>query len=149
MSSATSESCCAFLFSIFRCCPTLSQTQYQNFEIGEEGSDNESLDKSMIISTATVLTETTNVLLSSQSLMEELKLRDFTSRLGSTALESKPLEDECVICLECFDESNPVTPTLCRCGLNRSLFHRPCLLLWHAKFGSSVCPSCATELFYE
>eukprot|EP01036_Dinobryon_divergens_P059295 gene59295-79123_t len=37
-------------------------------------------------------------------------------------------EQECVMCLGPFDETDPMMPTLCLCGENKALFHYPCLL---------------------
>jgi len=54
---------------------------------------------------------------------------------------------ECVICLEEFDATNPVMPTLCECGENKSQFHYPCLLLWLEQ--KAACPTCSSTLFYQ
>jgi len=66
---------------------------------------------------------------------------------ASAALEHGP---ECVICLGDFDDSNPVIPTLCNCGENRTLFHLPCLLLWIDKNrDKATCPACDSQLFFQ
>eukprot|EP00550_Attheya_septentrionalis_P010959 CAMPEP_0198305124 /NCGR_PEP_ID=MMETSP1449-20131203/57748_1 /TAXON_ID=420275 /ORGANISM="Attheya septentrionalis, Strain CCMP2084" /LENGTH=250 /DNA_ID=CAMNT_0044007655 /DNA_START=545 /DNA_END=1294 /DNA_ORIENTATION=+ len=39
-------------------------------------------------------------------------------------------EDECVICMEGFDPTNPRMPTICGCGENKTFFHLPCLYQW-------------------
>jgi len=73
--------------------------------------------------------------------------------LKASGLGAAPTyEPECVICLEPFDDHQPRVPTLCRCGLDRGSFHRPCLLEWVAKSGGggdTRCPSCDATLFYE
>ena len=56
-------------------------------------------------------------------------------------------EDECVICMETFDATNPRIPTLCGCGENKTYFHLPCLYQWTEQ--SNSCPSCRKELTWE
>ena len=60
-------------------------------------------------------------------------------------LESQ--DDECVICMEGFDESNPRMPTLCGCGENKTYFHLPCLYQWIDR--SEECPSCRKKITWE
>jgi Ring finger domain len=55
--------------------------------------------------------------------------------------------DECVICMEQFDASNPRMPTLCNCGVNKTYFHLPCLYQWIEQ--SLDCPSCRTKITWE
>jgi hypothetical protein len=55
--------------------------------------------------------------------------------------------DECVICMETFDASNPKMPTLCGCGENMTLFHLPCLYQWVEKCRD--CPSCRRQLNWQ
>jgi hypothetical protein len=55
--------------------------------------------------------------------------------------------EECVICMEPFDNSNPRMPTLCNCGVNKTYFHLPCLYQWTEQ--CSDCPSCRTKLTWE
>mmetsp|Transcript_16603 Transcript_16603/g.47811 ORF Transcript_16603/g.47811 Transcript_16603/m.47811 type:complete len:314 (-) Transcript_16603:509-1450(-) len=55
--------------------------------------------------------------------------------------------DECVICLEGFDTTNPRMPTLCGCGENRTYFHLPCLYQWVEQ--DRNCPSCRKRLRWE
>lgn len=55
--------------------------------------------------------------------------------------------DECVICLEGFDPTNPRMPTLCGCGENRTYFHLPCLYQWVEQ--DRNCPSCRKKLRWE
>ncbi len=55
--------------------------------------------------------------------------------------------DECVICMEPFDSSNPRMPTLCGCGENKTYFHLPCLYQWIEQ--SRHCPSCRQLLRWE
>mmetsp|Transcript_11389 Transcript_11389/g.11418 ORF Transcript_11389/g.11418 Transcript_11389/m.11418 type:complete len:155 (-) Transcript_11389:68-532(-) len=56
-------------------------------------------------------------------------------------------ENECVICLDPFDMTNPMMPTLCSCGENKACFHYPCLLLWREN--TSFCPVCRCTLYYQ
>lgn len=56
-------------------------------------------------------------------------------------------EDECVICMEGFDETNPRMPTLCGCGENKTYFHLPCLYHWIEQ--SRECPSCRKNLTWQ
>lgn len=56
-------------------------------------------------------------------------------------------DDECVICMEGFDPSNPRMPTLCGCGENKTYFHLPCLYQWIEQ--SRNCPSCRKKLRWE
>ena len=55
--------------------------------------------------------------------------------------------DECVICLEGFDPTNPQMPTLCGCGENKTYFHLPCLYQWADQ--DLNCPSCRQRLRWE
>jgi Ring finger domain len=55
--------------------------------------------------------------------------------------------EECVICMEPFDASNPRMPTLCNCGVNKTYFHLPCLYQWIEQ--SMECPSCRTKITWE
>jgi len=55
--------------------------------------------------------------------------------------------DECVICMEGFDPTNPRMPTLCGCGENKTYFHLPCLYQWMEQ--SRECPSCRQQLRWE
>jgi hypothetical protein len=64
--------------------------------------------------------------------------------------QSKTLErhdDECVICMEGFDPTNPRMPTKCGCGENKTYFHLPCLYQWIEQ--SRECPSCRQRLKWE
>jgi Ring finger domain len=64
--------------------------------------------------------------------------------------QSKTLErhdDECVICMEGFDPSNPRMPTMCGCGENKTFFHLPCLYQWIEQ--CEECPSCRQRLVWE
>jgi Ring finger domain len=56
--------------------------------------------------------------------------------------------DECVICMDIFDPSNPRIPTLCGCGENKTFFHLPCLFQWVDQSGRT-CPSCRQSLRWE
>ena len=55
--------------------------------------------------------------------------------------------DECVICMETFDPSNPRMPTLCGCGENKTYFHLPCLYQWIEQHPE--CPTCRQPLEWE
>lgn len=61
--------------------------------------------------------------------------------------EEQDFEDECVICMEGFDPTNPRMPTLCGCGENKTYFHLPCLYQWIEQ--SRNCPSCRKRLRWE
>lgn len=63
----------------------------------------------------------------------------------SSSLEAQG--DECVICMEGFDATNPRMPTLCGCGENKTYFHLPCLYQWIEQ--SRDCPSCRKRLRWE
>uniref|UniRef100_A0A7S1ZT87 RING-type E3 ubiquitin transferase n=1 Tax=Trieres chinensis TaxID=1514140 RepID=A0A7S1ZT87_TRICV len=67
----------------------------------------------------------------------------------SEALSHKleDMGDECVICLEGFDPTNPRMPTLCGCGENKTYFHLPCLYQWIDQ--DENCPSCRKRLRWE
>ena len=67
------------------------------------------------------------------------------ARAASLNLEKQ--DDECVICMECFDPTNPRMPTLCGCGQNKTYFHLPCLYQWIEQ--SRECPSCRQKLRWE
>ena len=56
--------------------------------------------------------------------------------------------DECVICMEAFDFSNPRIPTTCGCGENKTFFHLPCLFQWADQSGRN-CPTCRQTLIWE
>ena len=62
-------------------------------------------------------------------------------------LEAHDHDDECVICMDGFDPTNPRMPTLCGCGENKTYFHLPCLYQWIEQ--SRNCPSCAKRLRWE
>lgn len=55
--------------------------------------------------------------------------------------------EECVICLEGFDESNPRMPTQCGCGTNQTYFHLPCLYQWLEQ--SEECPTCRQTITWH
>ena len=55
--------------------------------------------------------------------------------------------DECVICMEGFEPTNPRMPTLCGCGENKTYFHLPCLYQWIEQ--NENCPSCRVPLRWE
>jgi hypothetical protein len=82
--------------------------------------------------------------------MEEVVLPGSVLQLQMAQSMSGTLEeqgDECVICLEGFDASNPRMPTLCGCGENKTYFHLPCLYQWLEQ--SNECPSCRKRLRWE
>ena len=54
---------------------------------------------------------------------------------------------ECILCLDDFDQENPMIPTLCACGESKAHFHLACLFAWLEK--SKTCPYCRAELFYQ
>ncbi len=57
------------------------------------------------------------------------------------------VDDECVICMEPFDPTNPRMPTNCHCGTNQTYFHLPCLYQWIEQ--SDKCPSCRTTIAWK
>mmetsp|Transcript_9688 Transcript_9688/g.17637 ORF Transcript_9688/g.17637 Transcript_9688/m.17637 type:complete len:243 (-) Transcript_9688:166-894(-) len=65
----------------------------------------------------------------------------------SMSLSLEEQGEECVICLENFDATNPKMPTLCGCGENKTYFHLPCLYQWIEQ--SRDCPSCRKRLRWE
>lgn len=59
-----------------------------------------------------------------------------------------PLQgDECVICLEPFEPTNPRMPTICACGQDKAFFHLPCLYQWVEHCPD--CPACRQPLTWE
>jgi transposase-like protein len=66
---------------------------------------------------------------------------------AAMAAELEEHDDECVICMEGFDPTNPRMPTRCGCGENRTYFHLPCLYQWIEQ--SKNCPSCRKRLQWE
>jgi len=73
--------------------------------------------------------------------------RQMSIRLQDKGVLSEANVDECVICMDTFDESNPRMPTLCGCGENKTFFHLPCLYQWVDK--CSDCPSCRVHLNWQ
>jgi hypothetical protein len=67
--------------------------------------------------------------------------------LTGTYNNNATMVDECVICMEPFDSTNPRMPTLCHCGTNKTYFHLPCLYQWIEQ--SENCPSCRTKITWE
>lgn len=67
--------------------------------------------------------------------------------LRAQGVTGTPDQLECVICMEPFDAENPMMPTLCQCGVNRTSFHYACLLSWKER--SDNCPACNGPLFFE
>jgi hypothetical protein len=57
--------------------------------------------------------------------------------------------DECVICMDGFDPTNPRMPTLCGCGENKTYFHLPCLYQWIDQNEESTCPVCKQPLTWD
>lgn len=55
--------------------------------------------------------------------------------------------DECVICLEGFDDTNPRMPTQCGCGTNQTYFHLPCLYQWMEQ--CEECPTCRQTITWH
>ena len=73
------------------------------------------------------------------------KLQAQMALAAAKSLEA--MGDECVICMEGFDPTNPRMPTLCGCGQNKTYFHLPCLYQWIEQ--SRDCPSCRKKLRWE
>ena len=80
-----------------------------------------------------------------QVVMPGSELQARMAKAMSERLEEQ--NDECVICMENFDPTNPRMPTLCGCGENKTYFHLPCLYQWIEK--SRKCPSCGEKLRWE
>lgn len=72
-------------------------------------------------------------------------LQNEMAKVAALKLESQ--HDECVICMDVFDETNPRMPTLCGCGENKTYFHLPCLYQWIEQ--NENCPSCWQKLTWE
>lgn len=73
--------------------------------------------------------------------------QEMALKMVSAKYSSDSDVDECVICMEGFDASNPRMPTLCGCGENKTFFHLPCLYQWLEQ--SRDCPSCRNPLTWE
>lgn len=73
--------------------------------------------------------------------------RQMSIRLQSKGILTESAVDECVICMEPFEDSNPRIPTRCGCGENRTFFHLPCLYQWAEK--CRECPSCRERLSWK
>jgi hypothetical protein len=73
--------------------------------------------------------------------------RQMSLRLQSKGILTESAVDECVICMEPFDDFNPRIPTRCGCGDNRTLFHLPCMYQWLEK--CRECPTCRQVLKWE
>ena len=58
------------------------------------------------------------------------------------------ITEECIICLEGFDDSNPRIPTQCGCGTNQTYFHLPCLYQWIDQSGEE-CPTCRQAITWR
>jgi E3 ubiquitin-protein ligase DOA10 len=66
---------------------------------------------------------------------------------SSKEMVDQDWENECVICMEGFDPTNPRMPTLCGCGANKTYFHLPCLYQWLEQ--SRECPSCRAPITWQ
>jgi RING-finger-containing ubiquitin ligase len=73
--------------------------------------------------------------------------KQMSIRLKDKGISSESFVDECVICMEAFDDTNPRMPTLCGCGENKTYFHLPCLYQWVEK--CNECPSCREPLNWQ
>ena len=78
------------------------------------------------------------------SLLQQQMAKAMAEKYGELDLS----QDECVICMEGFDATNPRMPTLCGCGENKTYFHLPCLYQW-VENGSRECPSCRVRLQWQ
>lgn len=86
-------------------------------------------------------------ILSEQVVLPGSELQAKMALAMSAKLEVHDHDDECVICMDGFDPTNPRMPTLCGCGENKTYFHLPCLYQWIEQ--SRNCPSCAKRLRWE
>ena len=69
------------------------------------------------------------------------------NRMREKGIMSESAVDECVVCMEEFDDSNPRIPTKCGCGENNTFFHLPCLYQWIDT--CKECPSCRRKLTWK
>jgi len=74
--------------------------------------------------------------------------------LTSLGIHAESSEAECVVCMEGFDPSNPRMPTRCGCGVNKTMFHLPCLYQWvelrrEGGGRGGGCPSCREMLVWD
>jgi Ring finger domain len=115
---------------------TESQEEQEYVPILTEASSFDSSQEVPTISTDQI------VLPGSQLQMEMAKA--MAAQLGANHCD----HDECVICMDGFDPSNPRMPTLCGCGENKTYFHLPCLYQWVEQSGRK-CPSCRKRLRWE
>mmetsp|Transcript_30977 Transcript_30977/g.36150 ORF Transcript_30977/g.36150 Transcript_30977/m.36150 type:complete len:271 (-) Transcript_30977:142-954(-) len=88
---------------------------------------------------------TSEVVVPGSKLQQQMSqsLRDQEGTSGVVDME----EDECVICMDGFDDTNPRMPTICGCGENKTYFHLPCLYHWIEQ--SDECPSCRMKLTWQ
>jgi len=77
--------------------------------------------------------------------------RQMSDSLQKNGYGSELEEDECVICMEAFDVTNPRMPTHCGCGDNKTYFHLPCLYQWveQSNGQNRSCPTCRQPLTWE
>jgi len=73
--------------------------------------------------------------------------RQMSIRLKESGILAESDVDECVICMEAFDDSNPRMSTHCACGKDKTFFHLPCLYQWIDK--CKDCPSCRKKLTWK
>lgn len=74
----------------------------------------------------------------------QLRMSQYLKNMGYQVMDL----DECVICMEGFDPTNPRIPTFCGCGKNKTFFHLSCLYQWVQKNGDK-CPCCRERLSWQ
>lgn len=80
--------------------------------------------------------------------------KEMAESLRAQGYGAESEEDECVVCMEGFDETNPRMPTRCGCGENQTYFHLPCLYQWvelrrEGGARSGECPTCRELLQWD
>lgn len=73
--------------------------------------------------------------------------KEMSEKLKQMGYTAESEEDECVMCMEGFDDTNPRMPTLCGCGENKTFFHLPCLLNYVDQ--NPNCPVCGEKITWE
>ena len=87
------------------------------------------------------------IVLPGSMIQQQMAEQMILSTGGTYFSNNATMVDECVICMEPFDSTNPRMPTQCHCGTNKTYFHLPCLYQWIEQ--SEDCPSCRTKITWE
>jgi hypothetical protein len=151
------KTCCNnFLRFLFNCNDN-SNIVYggNNLELCDQDQDHfEKIDQS-----STTLLNNNNNIEEYDNNEDNIEIFDYQNEINNPTLRLLQLNNdcknenidykECLICLDNFTINNPLTLTLCSCGMNKTNFHLPCLLLWIEKNGKIVCPICNGNLYFE